>query len=301
MSSDTRAASQDRTTRQPSVRILEDRQQTREAASRSASEPDRGDRLRSTFRANARWLLASGTCFALIGLWQASYALDLIDPLYTSAPTEVWQAGVEYFQSDQVGGDVRASATAFGWGYVIALFSGAIIGVLIGWYKYLRFALEPLVAFLYATPRVALVPMFIIWFGIGVESKIALVVALAIFPMIINTASAVQAIDRDLVRVASVYGASTQQLFRTIVVPSVLPAVMTGARLAVGLGLIGVIVGELSVSSSGVGHRMVQAASFFRTDLVLLLVVLVAATGAALSGMLQRLERWLMPWRSGES
>lgn len=257
-------------------------------------------RLLYVLARNEKPLLAASTAIVLLVVWQASFTYELVDPLYTSGPTEVWQAGVDYFQSGNAGGDVRASVTAFAWGYLISVVVGTAIGMVLGWYRHIRFAFEPLVAFLYATPRVALVPMFIIWFGIGVESKIALVVALAIFPMIINIASAVQSLDDDLLRVADVFGASTWQVFRTVVVPGVLPSVMTGARLAVGLGLIGVIVGELSVSSSGVGHRMVQAASFFQTDLVILLVVLVAVTGATLSGLLQRLERRLMPWRGGE-
>lgn len=244
-----------------------------------------------------RLVLSLGTPLLLLATWQLLYALDMVNPRYTSAPSEIWIAAREYIESGTFLGDLSATGRAFAIGYMLSVLVGVPIGILVGWYRRVGYALNPMIAFFYATPRIALMPLFIIWFGIGISSKVALVVGLAIFPLIVNTESGLKSLDPDIVKVARMFKASDLQIFRTVALPGALPSIVSGARLAIGLGLIGVVVGEMQVATEGIGYRMVQSASFGRTDLVLVGVGIISIAAVLFSSALRALEVRLSRWR----
>jgi NitT/TauT family transport system permease protein len=148
-----------------------------------------------------------------------------------------------------------------------------------------------------ATPRIALMPLFIIWFGLGLTSKIVVVLLSAIFPLIVNLQVAMSTIDADLVQVARSYGATRWQIFRTIALPTSLPFLITGLRLAAGRGLLGVIVAEVFGGAAGIGYLIQYAGSTFQTDKVFAGVLVVAAAGITLDFTLERLGRYFDKWR----
>lgn len=248
----------------------------------------------------SRLILSVGTPAALLATWQILYELGVANPRYTSAPSEIWAAALEYARSGNLLNDLSATGRAFVPGYLLSVVIGVPVGILVGWYRRGGYALNPMIAFFYATPRIALMPLFMIWFGIGISSKVALVVGLAVFPLIVNTEAGIKSLDPDIVRVARVFKASDMQIFRTIALPGALPSVVSGARLAIGLGLIGVVVAEMQVATEGVGYRMVQSASFARTDLVLVGVAIISVAGVMLSALLRALEFRLSRWRQVE-
>ncbi|MPZ88613.1 MAG: ABC transporter permease subunit, partial [Nitriliruptorales bacterium] len=171
------------------------------------------------------------------------------------------------------------------------------LGVLVGWYRYIEYALDPFITFLYTSPRIAFMPLLIIWLGIGLASKVAIVFLGALFPIIISTASGIKSTDADLLGVARSFNASDRQIFATIALPGAVPSIISGLRLGLAHGLIGIVVGELVAATAGVGYRMTQAGANFQTDLVFVLLGTIATVGVLLTALMRRLERRFDKWR----
>ena len=167
----------------------------------------------------------------------------------------------------------------------------------IGWYRRFSYAVDPFITFFYATPRIVLLPLLIIWFGIGIWSKIAVVFLGAFFAIVINTAAGVRNLDANLIKVARSFGATDLQLFRTIALPGSVPFVLTGLRLGIGHALVGVVVGELVAAQHGIGRLMAIAGSTFQSDKVFAGLIIIASAGMLTTLLLQRLERRYEAWR----
>jgi NitT/TauT family transport system permease protein len=179
----------------------------------------------------------------------------------------------------------------------MAIAAGVMLGVVIGWYRRLAMVFEPFLTALYSTPRVALIPLILIWFGIGMWSKVFIVFINAFFPVLVNTIGGVRAIDADLLRAARAFRASDWQIFTTVVIPGSVPFILTGVRQAVALGLIGVVVGEMFGGSEGVGYMVNYGGQLFQTDTVFMGVVLIAFAGIVLTWLAEQLERRFSRWR----
>jgi len=212
-------------------------------------------------------------------------------------PVDVAEAGVELFSAPQIWNDLLVSGREFGLGYALAAFTAIPVGLLMGWYHGFRHTLDPFISFLYATPRVVLLPLFIIWFGIGENSKIALVFLGAFFSIVISTTVGVRSLDPSLLRVARSFNATDTHIFRTIALPGSVPFILTGLRLGIGHALIAVVVGELVAAQAGIGLRIAIAGATFQTAKVFAGVVVVASTGMLLTAVLSRLEARFDRWR----
>ena len=232
-----------------------------------------------------------------IGIWQLAVAIGIVSPMVVSAPSRILLAGARYVASQQFAIDARTSGLEFVGGFGLAVTVGVALGFATGWMKRFELFLDPVINFLYAAPRVALAPLLIIWFGIGIESKVAFIFLMSVFPIIINTTLGVHSVDKDLIDLARSLNASTSQLMRTIVFPSAVPFIVTGIRIGLGVGLIGVVVGEFVASTSGIGYTISQAASSYDVDLVFAGVIIIGAAGAFLTEALRRLERRMAKWK----
>jgi NitT/TauT family transport system permease protein len=218
-------------------------------------------------------------------------------PLFLPTPLEIVAAFQVYINDGRIWKDVAVSGQELLVGYVSASILGIVIGLLIGWYARLRYALDPFITFLYATPRIVLLPLFIIWFGIGVESKIAVVFLGAIFAVVINTAAGVRNLDVNLIKVARSFGASDFALFRTVALPGSVPFILTGLRLGIGHALTGVVVGELVAAQFGVGQMMAVAGATFQSAKVFMGLFLIAGAGMLMTFALAWLEGRFEAWR----
>jgi NitT/TauT family transport system permease protein len=193
--------------------------------------------------------------------------------------------------------DVRATSSAFVVGYIIASVAGILIGLAIATSDVIHGIFQPWVSALYSTPVIALAPLFIVIFGIGITSKIAVVVLLAIFPVIINTTAGIRSTEPPLIEGAYAFGATRLDIFRMVLIPSAVPYVITGLRLAVGRGLIAVVVAEFFGARAGLGHTIFQSSQRFDTATLFSGVLILALAGTILISLMQRLERWIAPWR----
>lgn len=251
-------------------------------------------RMRAQYEATA--LKIAGVVCAL-GLWQLIVALGLVSPTIISSPSRILFVGAAYVSSHQFAIDAKTSGLEFIGGFGLAIVVGIVIGFAMGWSKCLEHFLDPLINFLYASPRIALTPLLIIWFGIDIQSKIAVIFLMSVFPILINTTVGVHAVDRDLIDLARSLNATSWQLIRTIILPSSVPFIVTGMRIALGVGLIGVVVGEFVASTSGIGYTISQAASSYEVDLVFVGLIIIGAAGAGLTEALRRLESRLARWK----
>ncbi len=233
----------------------------------------------------------------LIG-WEILFQSKIVNPLFISAPSRVVLAGITIIKDGTLLHHLGISAREFALGYGAAVVVGFPIGIILGWFKLARATFGPFIAAMQATPRIALMPLFIIWFGLGMTSKIIIVLLSAIFPLIVNLQVAMGTIDADLVQVARSYGATRWQIFRTIALPTSVPFLITGLRLAAGRGLLGVIVAEVFGGAEGIGYMIQYAGSTFQTDKVFAGVLVVAVTGITLDVVLDRLGRHFGKWRS---
>jgi NitT/TauT family transport system permease protein len=181
---------------------------------------------------------------------------------------------------------------------VIATILGILFGLLIGWYRPLNAIFGPFITMMNAAPRVALIPLLILWLGIGFYSKVAAVVLGAFFPLVISVMISVRTLDEDLLQCARTFGASDLQVFRTLVLPNSVPFVVAGLHIAIGRGLVGVVIGEFLASRAGVGHVMAIASSTFQTDKLFVGLACVAGFGYALTRLVEYAERKIERWRS---
>jgi NitT/TauT family transport system permease protein len=203
----------------------------------------------------------------------------------------------DLFSSPGLWADLEASGQELFYGFTLAAAVGVVTGLAIGWYPRLGYLVDPFVNFLYAIPRVALGPLLIVWLGIGLSSKVALVFLISVFPVLINTSSGIRSLDSHLIRVARCFGASDLKMFLTIALPGSVPFILGGLRLAVGQSLIGVFVAELLGAQHGVGAMIETASQQFQTGVVFAGLLIFAAAGMVMTAIVRTLERRFDVWR----
>jgi ABC-type nitrate/sulfonate/bicarbonate transport system permease component len=219
-------------------------------------------------------------------------------PIFISSPTRIARTAFQmFFVTGAIWKDLGWSSLEFVLGVALAFVLGIPLGLAAGWYRRFAYAVEPFLTALNATPQVAFLPLLILWIGTGLASRVLIVVLLAVLPIAINAFAAVRTVDARLIRVARSFSANDALLFRSIIVPSAVPFLLAGARLAVGRGMIGIVVGEIYGSAAGIGAMMNQAGSRFETDKVFVGVLVIAATGVALVELIRHIERRVEAWR----
>lgn len=269
----------------------------------SKSAPS-GPKTRRTVKARGEFwrdhysvILGTVGVIAALGVWQWLGGTGIVDPLFISAPSEVVTTLYNLFASGEIWPHLAISGEEFVIGFSLGIVIGIPIGGLMGYYKYFEGLLNPLVSFMYATPRIALLPLTIIWFGLGLESKIFLVMLGTIFPVLISTITGVKEVDGSLVMAARSFGARDREIFRTIILPSSVPNIITGIRLGLAHALIAVVVAEYFSSNAGVGYIIASAANSYRTDLVFAGVIIIAGSAVLLTSLFLRVERYFQKWK----
>jgi ABC-type nitrate/sulfonate/bicarbonate transport system permease component len=223
--------------------------------------------------------------------------LQLINPMFMSARSLVFKAAYQMFASGEIFNDLYVSGIEFVVGYILSIVVAIPFGIAIGWYKRFAYVCDPFVNAMNATPRIALLPLVIIWLGIGILSKVGIIFLGAVFPLLINTRDGVKTTPHNLLTAAKSFGASEWQIFKSVVLPSTLPFILTGLRLAVGRALIGVMVGELYAATAGIGFMITVAGATFQTDKVFVGVLIFAISGMTLTAVIDRYERRFDKWR----
>jgi NitT/TauT family transport system permease protein len=249
------------------------------------------------FRRHERVVLGSVGVVSLLLIWEIGSRLGLIEDFFFSRPTAIVAAGIREVQVPRFWTDVRVSAFEFGTGYIAAVVLAIPIGLIFGWYRRVSYMADPWLNLLNSLPRVALLPLIALWIGIGIESKIAVVFLGAFFSVVIPTVQGVRTVDRRFLDVAHSFGASQRRLFTSVVLPGTVPFVVTGLRLGIGRGLIGVVVGELYAQTDGLGVIISRASSNLQPDRMFFAILIFTFTGIVGVESLRRVERYFQRWR----
>src|SRR5260370_12974167 len=213
-------------------------------------------------------IVGGSAVLAFVAIWQFVAFRRLMPGLFLAGPADIAGAFGAYIGKGQIWNDLWVGGQELLLGVVLAIVVGLPLGMLMGWYRRFSFALDPFVTFFNAIPRVSLTPLFIIWFGIGINSKIAVVFLGALFAIIINAAVGVRNLDPALVKAARSFGANDVQLFRTVVLPGCVPYILAGFLLALAHALTGVVVAALVAAQNGIGLMMATAGTTYQTSTV---------------------------------
>lgn len=257
-----------------------------------------GGRPKQTFyERHDALIVGTGSMLLVLSLWEWAWQAGMISPLFFSGPSAIAKQFVYGWTKGNLKADIAYSGINFMVGLSAAVIAGVVLGVIIGWYRMARLTMDPFLNALYATPRIAMIPLIIIWFGVGVWSKIFIVFISAFFPVLVNTVGGMRAIDRDLLRAARAFCATDWQIFKTVAIPGSVPFILTGIRQGVALGLIGVVVGEMFGGSQGVGFMVAYGGQTFATDTLFVGVIIIAFSGIVMTSLAERLERRFSRWR----
>ena len=254
----------------------------------------------SFYRRNTGLVLGTVTVIVVMILWELIWQSGRISPLFFSGPSAVAQRFVHELVNGNLLSDIAYSGRNFLVGFSLACLVAIPLGVLLGWYRFFRMLVDPFLNAFYATPRIAFIPLIIIWFGIGMWSKVFIIFLAVLFPVLINTIAGVKNLDPDLLKAARAYCALDRQIFVTIALPSSVPFILAGVRQGVAHGLIGVIVGEIFAGNEGIGFMIAYAGQTFATDLLLCGVLITATAGMVISAIADRIQRHFSKWRPRE-
>jgi NitT/TauT family transport system permease protein len=256
-------------------------------------------RMRVSVARVRRYAIGTGAILSALIVWQLLTTTGAIDKQWISTPLETGSAIGTMASSGQLGSNGLTSFIAFVIGYGISLAIGIPLGMAMGWYKLVRRFVEPPAMVALVTPRLALVPVIIVWLGIGLRSTVVVIVIGAAVPVMINAMAGVRDVDPKLVQVAESLQATRFDLFRKILLPSAMPMILSGARLAVAAAVFGVVISEMYVSTpgGGVGDLITSYGLQFNTPYIVGVVLIIAVFGWLVTACVRRLENHFDSWR----
>jgi NitT/TauT family transport system permease protein len=242
------------------------------------------------------WAITTISLVVVIGLWQA--AAPFIDPLFGSYPSQIFSSFMVMMESGTLTKAFWQSSQPFFAGYLLAAVIGIPAGLLLGRYAMVEAAFGIYIMAGYATPLIALVPLLMVWFGLGFAVKMVIIFLLAFFPICINTWVGVKAVPKTLIEVGTAFCASQNRILVQIVLPATLPYIMAGLRLAIGKAVIAMIIAEFLTAISGLGGIIINAANSFRTAEMFVPIICVMIFAVILDRLVALLERKVAPWQS---
>ena len=232
----------------------------------------------------------------VISLWE--YFGRRINPILFTYPTAVAQAFVSLVASGELQSYMTSSLLVLTYASILAIGVGVLFGVVMGRFSVVEWASDIYISALYSTPMVAVVPLIVLWFGFKIPAKVVIVFSFMVFPVLLNTFEGVKNVDRNLHEVARSFCSSEAQLWRHLIIPSAIPFIVAGVRLAIGRGLVGMIVAEFYTSVTGLGYMIVRYANALETDKLFVPIVVVMLLGVGLMSLAKWIEGRIAPWRT---
>lgn len=249
------------------------------------------------FMPRNRRLLGLAAILLALGFWQMASSLGWVSAFFAPSPLRVLAALAAMAASGELLGHVVASLQRLFGGYALGMTAGVFVGIAVGLFTLARSAGIALVSALFPIPKIALLPLFILWFGIGEGSKVATIAFGTFFPTVVATYAAVDNVDRSLVRMGRAFGLSSFAIVCKIILPGALPGILAGLRIASSIGIVLLVAAEMIGANQGIGALVLAAGNLMQTDQLLAGVVLLSVLGLAIAGALGALERRLLAWR----
>jgi ABC-type nitrate/sulfonate/bicarbonate transport system permease component len=263
-----------------------------DSETRAEGKDSVGDALRGV----PRWIITLSSVTVLIALWEW-FGRD-INPVFGSYPSAIADAFWELAQSGKLAAATFESLRPFVAGYGLAILFGVPLGLVIGRYRVAEAALGIYVTAGYAMPLVALVPLLVLWLGLGFAVKAAVVFLMSVFPICINTWLGVTAVPKSLIEVGKSFVAPNTVILRRIILPATLPYIMAGIRLAVGRAVVAMVIAEFFTTISGLGAIIINSANNFDTATMFVPIVLLMVMAIGLNGLIGLIERRVAPWQA---
>jgi NitT/TauT family transport system permease protein len=261
-----------------------------------APRPAPAQRLRALLLSPNAIRTASVAVFFVI--WE--YYGRRMDPIFMAPPSAIFEAAVTLIQSGALEKAMVQTLWPFAVGMALTVIVGILLGIVMAQWRMLEYVLDPFINALYAIPRIALVPLIILWAGLEFAGKVTILVSVAIFPITVNTYAGIRDVRGSMLEIGRAYGATEWQIFWKIVLPAAVPFIMAGVRLAVGLAIIGIIVAEFFTAISGLGGMIVEYANVFATAKLFVPIIVIALIGVILTELVMWLERRMSRWRTLE-
>ena len=261
-----------------------------------APRPAPAQRLRALLLSPNAIRTASVAVFFVI--WE--YYGRRMDPIFMAPPSAIFEAAVTLIRSGALEKAMAQTLWPFAVGMALTVIVGILLGIVMAQWRMLEYVLDPFINALYAIPRIALVPLIILWAGLEFAGKVTILVSVAIFPITVNTYAGIRDVRGSMLEIGRAYGATEWQIFWKIVLPAAVPFIMAGVRLAVGLAIIGIIVAEFFTAISGLGGMIVEYANVFATAKLFVPIIVIALIGVVLTELVMWLERRISRWRTLE-
>lgn len=254
----------------------------------------RVDAVRSRFVLIVKRLVL---CGVLIGLWEFGVRAGWIDPYFTSQPSEIFKRLMEWAKDGSLAQHVPITILEAFLGFTLGTLAGGIAGFVFGWFTKVADLLDPFIVAIYSLPKVALAPLFILWFGIGIETKIILTAVIVFFLVFFNTYAGVRDTSRELIDIIRLMGAGSGQILWRVVLPSALTVIFVGLRVSVPYALIGAVVGEMMASNRGIGFLLTNSTGQFDTAGAFAALLILVIISTAFNGVIVALEKYLLRWK----
>jgi len=255
--------------------------------------PFRGGGFQPERQPYVAWLVFA----VLLLLWEAGSRTGLISSIVLPAPSQAFGAFMDLVRTGMLWKHLDASLYRLIVGWTAGTALGIVVGLLIGLSSLARAGLLQLVSALFAIPKIALLPLFVVWFGIGEGSKVATILFGTFFPTVIATYAGVDGVDRNLIRMGQSFGLSSRSIVRKIIVPGALPAILSGFRISASIAIVLLVAAEMIGAQYGIGAYILTAGALFATDQLIAGVAILAVIGLVISWLISRAERFFLRWR----
>ncbi|MFT4038081.1 MAG: ABC transporter permease [Thermomicrobiales bacterium] len=242
-----------------------------------------------------RWLAPAALLAALVALWQITVQVTAAPAWLAPSPVAVWQALID--DHAQLWANFLVTLQEVLLGFALALVAGIGCGVAIARSPLLDRALYPLIIASQTVPVPAIAPLLLVWFGYGLLPKVLVTALVGFFPLVVNTVEGLRSTDREVIALLRAFGAPPGRIFRLAELPSALPSIFSGARIAVAICVIGAVFGELVGAKAGLGYLLTRSIAQFETARMVAAIVLLALMGSSLFALVGLVERVALPWR----
>ena len=242
-------------------------------------------------------LLGFASVIGFFVFWEGIFEFVELQQLFMTKPSLIAAAVVAMVENGELINDIGVSGTPFFIGFLSAAIVGVLVGIVMGWRTRIGYALDPLMTAFYASPLVAVAPLMIIFFGGGIAGKAILIFVLCVFPFMFNAFAGVKSVDPLLINVVRSLGGRERDLYLKVIVPSVLPYLVAGARYAVGRGLVGVIVGECYAATAGIGYRIAWFSDMCEISRMFVCIITMMVIAVVFTEGIRWAERAAFPWR----
>jgi len=238
-----------------------------------------------------------GSLIVVLGLWEAAGRSGLVQPLFLPRFSAVLASGYEMVVSGEIFTHLFASLWRIGWGFFLGAGAGIVTGIVVGYFQLADDAVRPLVAATYPIPKIAILPLLILWLGIGEGSKIAVIMLGVFFPVVINVRAGVRNVDPLLIKAALSLGSGPLGIIRKVILPMTVPMIFAGLKLGIGIALLLVVTAEMIAADKGIGFLILSSADLMQTTRLLFGIMVLSGMGVSFAWLLDMLERMLVPWR----